>query len=264
MERYSAPEQAQLPRRLPEVCRLYLHRGRALLGRYRGFLLDPATLFCLAALLLLSAAGLQSPAGLAGSEDAAHSQTPLYLVAALVGSVYIWWSALQGIRRGDFTADIPVSLATIAALVQFTRRANRLAKLQMEFVTSVSHELRTPLASIQGYTETLLDGAIHDQENNVRFLNIIRANAERLGRLTADLLTLSRIELKTQRFQFASYYADALIEECVESLRPVAEKKNISLLFQPGPGKIEVFCDSARSEERRVGKECRSRWSPYH
>ncbi|MGQ9686709.1 MAG: heavy metal translocating P-type ATPase [Thiobacillaceae bacterium] len=70
----------------------------------------------MAALLLLCAAGLQSPAGLAGSVDAAHSQTPLYLAAALVGSVYIWWSALQGIRRGDFTADIPVSLATIAAL----------------------------------------------------------------------------------------------------------------------------------------------------
>ena len=29
-------------------------------------------------------------------------------------------------------------------------------------------------------------------------------------------------------------------------------------------GRIEVLEDSARSEERRVGKECRSRWSPYH
>ncbi len=120
----------------------------------------------------------------------------------------------------------------------------KVERIRKDFVINVSHELRTPLASIQGYTETLIDGAIHDQDNNIRFLNIIRANAERLGRLTADLLTLSRIELKTQRFQFASYYAHALIQECVESLRPVAEKKNIALVFHPGASETEVFCDS--------------------
>ena len=50
-----------------------------------------------------------------------------------------------------------------------------------DFVINVSHELRTPLASIQGYTETLLDGAIDDPQHNVRFLQIIRQNAERIG-----------------------------------------------------------------------------------
>ncbi|NWF85511.1 MAG: HAMP domain-containing protein, partial [Bryobacteraceae bacterium] len=120
----------------------------------------------------------------------------------------------------------------------------KVERIRKDFVINVSHELRTPLASIQGYTETLLDGAIHDQEHNIRFLNIIRANAERLGRLTADLLTLSRIELKSQRFQFASYYVNQLLQDCVDSLRPVAEKKEISLRFLPGPPETEVFCDS--------------------
>lgn len=50
-----------------------------------------------------------------GSSEA-EASAPLYLAAALVGSVYIWWSALQGIREGDFTADIPVSIATLAAI----------------------------------------------------------------------------------------------------------------------------------------------------
>lgn len=120
----------------------------------------------------------------------------------------------------------------------------KLERIRKDFVINVSHELRTPLASIQGYTETLLDGAIDDKDNNVRFLNIIRQNAERLGRLTADLLTLSRIELKTQRFQFASYYLHTLLEDCVDTMRPVSNKKNIALHYQAPDEKMEVFCDS--------------------
>lgn len=120
----------------------------------------------------------------------------------------------------------------------------RLERVRKDFVINVSHELRTPLASIQGYTETLLDGAIHDPAHNIKFLTIIRQNAERLGRLIADLMTLSRIELKTTRFQFASYFVNALLEDCIESMRPMAEKKRISLSIEYAPDRTEVFCDS--------------------
>jgi two-component system phosphate regulon sensor histidine kinase PhoR len=130
---------------------------------------------------------------------------------------------------------------------QLQHEQNELEKVERvrkDFVINVSHELRTPLASIQGYTETLLDGAIHDPENNIRFLTIIRQNAERLTRLTADLLTLSRIELKTQKLQLAGYYINSLLEENVDSLRPIAEKKNVTLHIEPAPPETEVFCDS--------------------
>jgi two-component system phosphate regulon sensor histidine kinase PhoR len=120
----------------------------------------------------------------------------------------------------------------------------KVERVRKDFVINVSHELRTPLASIQGYTETLLDGALQDPNHNVRFLTIIRQNAERLGRLTADLLTLSRLELKTTRMQFASYYADRLIAECVDSMRPIAEKKNIEIGAENPPPGTDVFCDS--------------------
>jgi signal transduction histidine kinase len=120
----------------------------------------------------------------------------------------------------------------------------KLERVRKDFVINVSHELRTPLASIQGYTETLLDGAINDQENNIRFLNIVRQNAERLGRLTADLLTISRIELKTQKFQFASYRLEGLLGDCVDTLRPVAAKKRVEMEVEVEDGGLEVFCDA--------------------
>ncbi len=120
----------------------------------------------------------------------------------------------------------------------------KVERVRKDFVINVSHELRTPLASIQGYTETLLDGAIHEPGTNIRFLNIIRQNAERLTNLAGDLLTLSRIELKTQKFQFASYYVNELLNDCVDSVRPMADKKHLKLRIEPGPEGAEVFCDS--------------------
>ena len=120
----------------------------------------------------------------------------------------------------------------------------KLERVRKDFIINVSHELRTPLASIQGYTETLLEGAIHDNENNVRFLNIIRQNTERLARLTGDLLTLSRLELKTQEFNFDSFYVNTLLQDCIDTLRPMAEKKQLRLRFKPAPDGSEVYCDS--------------------
>ncbi|MBY0503679.1 MAG: hypothetical protein K2X03_07210 [Bryobacteraceae bacterium] len=120
----------------------------------------------------------------------------------------------------------------------------RLERIRKDFVINVSHELRTPLASIQGYAETLLDGALEDPHHNTRFVNIIRQNAERLTRLTADLLTLSRVELKSQRFNFASYYVNGLLDNARDSMKPMADKQSIELRMDYADHNVEVFCDS--------------------
>lgn len=68
-------------------------------------------------------------------------------------------------------------------------------RLKSEFVATVSHELRTPMTSIKGYVEVLLMGAageLNDEQR--RFLEIVKGNTDRLGILVNDLLDLSRIE----------------------------------------------------------------------
>ncbi len=99
--------------RAQATCATCVRGTRTFVGRYREFLLDPGTIFTLVSLVLLIAAVIQDPAGL---NEASQASTPLYFASAIVGSVYIWWSAIQGIRERDFTADIPVSIATIAAI----------------------------------------------------------------------------------------------------------------------------------------------------
>ena len=98
---------------------------------------------------------------------------------------------------------------------------DRVERVRKDFVINVSHELRTPLASIQGYTETLIDGALYDPDHNMRFLGIIRHNAERLARLTEDLLTLSRVEQKQRNSEFACHRVSGLLDDGLELIRPM-------------------------------------------
>ena len=134
--------------------------------------------------------------------------------------------------------------ATVAQLQHEHSELEKLERIRKDFVINVSHELRTPLASIQGYTETLIDGALHDPDHNMRFLGIIRHNAERLARLTEDLLTLSRIEQKRQKFEFEPHMVNRLIHDAFDLVRPIAEKSEIRLVEEPAPADSMVFCDS--------------------
>jgi len=120
----------------------------------------------------------------------------------------------------------------------------KVERVRKDFVINVSHELRTPLASIQGYTETLLDGAINEPANATKFLNVIRQNTERLTRLSADLLVLSRIELGQQTFTFAKHSVGRLLTDNVDLMLPLAQRKGISLKLEPVPESVEVFADS--------------------
>jgi signal transduction histidine kinase len=120
----------------------------------------------------------------------------------------------------------------------------KVERVRKDFVINVSHELRTPLASIQGYTETLLDGAVNDPANAIKFLNIIRQNTERLTRLTADLLVLSRIELGQQELKPGLQSVAQLLTDNVDAMQPLAQRKGISLILEPPPEDAQVFADS--------------------
>lgn len=105
----------------------------------------------------------------------------------------------------------------------------RLERARRDFVANVSHEFRTPLTAIQGFAETLLEGALADPANSRRFLEIIRSNAVRLQRLTDDLLELARIEAGKQDLEMLPVALAAVIAPCVEAVRPRVQEKGLVL-----------------------------------
>jgi two-component system phosphate regulon sensor histidine kinase PhoR len=78
----------------------------------------------------------------------------------------------------------------------------------------------------------------------MRFLGIIRHNAERLARLTEDLLTLSRIEQKRQQYAFEPHSVNGLLKEALDIVRPIAEKNGLRLEREPAAEEAGVWCDS--------------------
>jgi len=111
----------------------------------------------------------------------------------------------------------------------------RLEQIRKDFVANVSHELRTPLTAIQGFAETLLTGALEDQQHNRHFVEIIRDHAIRLSRLTNDLLKLSRIEAGKLDMDFQAVDLQMLIEATVESAQDTANQKHLSLIAGSPP-----------------------------
>ncbi|MGZ3443844.1 MAG: histidine kinase dimerization/phospho-acceptor domain-containing protein, partial [Polyangia bacterium] len=81
----------------------------------------------------------------------------------------------------------------VVVLIDVTE-PKRLERLRREFVANASHELRTPVAAIVGVAETLAAGAADDPEARSSFLEILMRHAQRLSRLTADLLDIARLE----------------------------------------------------------------------
>ena len=84
--------------------------------------------------------------------------------------------------------------ASMGLLVLATRRAQRLAKQQMEFVAAVSHELRTPLAVIRSAAENLADGVVHDEARIRRYGELMRTEGRRLTEMVEQILEFAGIQ----------------------------------------------------------------------
>lgn len=123
----------------------------------------------------------------------------------------------------------------------------RLETMRSDFVANVSHELRTPLTAIQGYVETLIHTPPADADMQRQFLEIIERHAERLGRLTEDLLTLADLESGKIRIAPRPVDAGRLIEQTLEVFWERAGKKDITLTKQ-----VADHCGYVRGDPDRL------------
>ena len=116
-----------------------------------------------------------------------------------------------------------------------------------EFLQNLSHELKTPIFAIQGYVDTLINGALENPEVNKKFLNSTSRNIDRLVNLVDDLDEISKLERGEQQLYKENFVVQELVKDVYESLLIKAEKKQIRLVIKKGcEVTLTVFADKEK------------------
>lgn len=121
--------------------------------------------------------------------------------------------------------------------------------VRREFVANVSHEFRTPLAIISGYIETLVDGALDDREMAERSLNVMARHAKRLNLLIDDLLTISTLEHRATKLEFAAADLEDLINRVAEQLEDRIKAANTSIRMEIDASARIADIDTGKMEQ---------------
>ncbi len=138
------------------------------------------------------------------------------------------------VTTGDEIGDLARAINGMAEkLSADIVRLQKLERVRSEFLGNVSHELRTPIFSLQGFLETLLDGALDDPAVNREFLEKAHRHAERLNALLNDLIEISRIESGEMQMSFRYFSLEEFLESVREEMQPLAARKGLTLLLAP-------------------------------
>ncbi len=148
-----------------------------------------------------------------------------------------WIANVTPLLRGEVL--VLLRDVTDARMAESTRR---------DFVANASHELRTPVSAIAGAAETLLSGAMDDPAQARSFVEMIARNAERLARLTNDLLDLSRIESRQWPVKLEPVSVEATARRAVEVCAESARRKRIELRVEVPEG-TAVLADARALEQ---------------
>lgn len=115
-----------------------------------------------------------------------------------------------------------------------------------EYIGNVSHELKTPLFSIQGYVETLKDGAVENLNIRDKYLERIGNSVERLLNIVTDLDQISKYEAAEISINYSVFDINALIKEIFDLLEIDAQKKSAKLFLQTSQTAIMVRADKQK------------------
>jgi signal transduction histidine kinase len=157
-------------------------------------------------------------------------------------------AAVNAARRRNLiisTSILAVLGASMALLVLSTRRAQELARQQMEFVAAVSHELRTPLAVIRSAGENLADGVVHDEEQVRKYGDLVRSEGRRLTDMVEQILEFAGVESGRRGFALRPVRIAPMLHEVVDSSQALVDEAGVSVEFSIAEQLPPVLGDEA-------------------
>lgn len=201
---------------------------------------------------------------------------PSILVAlytsVVIGGIYLLLQEISGNSSDSLLVELiaifTLSLLTITVILEFylyrqlkslnaskTREIERLKEMEAfrrEFLGDVSHELKTPIFAIEGFVETLLDGALEDKKVNRKFLQKAGKHAERLSNLVQDILIISQIESGDLGMNYEPFSLVELVNDLLDSLAYKFTKKGRDISYEVMSDGLDspfVVADKQRIEQ---------------
>ncbi|OQY36719.1 MAG: hypothetical protein B6243_02335, partial [Anaerolineaceae bacterium 4572_5.2] len=136
--------------------------------------------------------------------------------------------------------------STLVVLRDISREAE-VDRLKDEFISTVSHELRTPMTSIKGYTDLLVTnkvGPLSDMQ--LKFVQIIKNNADRLSSLVNDILDISRLDTGRVKLKLEYLALDKLANDVISMLNTQINEKSLSFTAEIPESLPMVYADANR------------------
>ena len=179
-----------------------------------------------------ASSAIRSPALLSAIEKAIQNATVEPMVVEIDGGPDETWRA--------HVSRPQRSRRTLVVLEDLTP-VRRAARARSDFLANASHELRTPLTALSGFIETMRGPAKDDKDSWDRFLGIMAGETERMSRLIADLLSLSRIESAQhvsprEREDFREIVMDA-----IHAFGPLSDDRGVELIVEAEEGALPVI-----------------------
>jgi len=153
-------------------------------------------------------------------------------------------AAIAKVRMGDAVV-YSVVLRDITHQMVLQKRLQRAVIARDETVGMVAHDLRNPLSAIKMLAASILEGAESLPKVVAEDVAMIRSAADQMDRLIRDLLDVTRVEAGQLRVDMSPVKVSDLLDESLNTLRPLVSDAGVNLAVQPGPA-LTVMADRAR------------------
>lgn len=156
-------------------------------------------------------------------------------------------SAVASTRRRNLAISFGILLlmaATVGVIVVSTRRAQNLARLQMEFVAGISHDLLTPLSVIRSAADNLADGLVEGRQQATKYGGLIRRESRGLSEMVRQTLDYAGLQYQRRRYDFRLLDAGEVIRQALEDCAPSVKESAAELVQEIEPDLPPVTGDA--------------------
>jgi len=163
------------------------------------------------------------------------------------------YEAETGITRYDEIGELATTIDFLAdKLAENEVERKNMEQMRLDFFANVSHELRTPITVMRGYTESLVDGVVSDEERRQQYYNRMLSECQSMERLVGDLLLLSKMQNPDFRVEKEPVTLQQVFYDIKRTAWAIADERNIEIVVNQPEEPCIMMADYVRLRQMFV------------